>query len=372
MPVVARLLISLIALLIALGGIAVVMTWGLTRLDTGGSTYTTWDVPLDGASSLTTNVRVDAGRVDLGPTLPAGDPLATGVAMRADVITPNTAPSMVNWYPSQGDNAFLDIATTSTSLPATVLRWIREPGATEWDIALTPDVPLDLQVDVLRGAARIDLTGMTLTDLQVQVGVGSVEIVTDGASGSGSVRIGVGDARILVPEGTPLRIDTGGSTSILGSDGFNWDGGSLVNAAWQELSNPADGLSLVVEAGAGSVNLVTLYRADSPTVGDSILSPVPNLGPGPADPTSSRSPLTSPRPIGDGTHRRVARLPSEPPRRRLRSDRATSPPHQWREAPRDIFDCQFPGQPGLMSPDHLAQRPRDRHARSVRARLPRL
>ncbi|HEV2529348.1 MAG TPA: hypothetical protein VGT61_12960 [Thermomicrobiales bacterium] len=315
MPIAVRLLASLIALLIVLGGIAVAMTWGLTRVGTSGSAHQSWEQSLDGATRLSAQVRVDTGRVELGPTLPAGPPLPPGTAMMAESLTPQTAPAMVDGYAMSDEALHIDFGATATNFPETVLRWAREPDATEWDIALTPDVPVNLLVEVGRGSARVDLSGMTLTDLLIQVGVGSVDVMLDQSSGSGQIRVGVGNATLRVPDDVPVRVDIGGSSSFDLGDGFAWDGASIVNAAWQARDDPSTGLSLIVEAGAGRVNLVTLHHtgtsgttepAGRSTPGDTSVpaSPAP---PGAQSSGPPRLALTATRPIGDGTARTAVR-----------------------------------------------------------------
>ena len=314
MPIAARLLISLLALLILLGGIAVSVTWALGRVGTSGttSTHRQWEQSLDDATLLSAQVFVDTGRVELGPTLPAGPSLPSGTAMMAESVTPETAPATVNWYPLDDDAFQVDFGAAAANFPATVLRWLREPDATEWDIALTPAVPVSLAIDMSRGSARVDLTGMTLIDLLVQVGVGSVDIVVDQSTGMGQIRVGVGDATLRVPDDVPVRIDTGESSSVVLGDGFFQDGASIVNAAWRERDDSSTGVSLIVESGAGTVNLVTLHHVTSSISPDPLppIRPIADASargpfalPGPTGAAPPVPALTASRPIGDGTAR---------------------------------------------------------------------
>jgi hypothetical protein len=107
-----------------------------------------------------------------------------------------------------------------------------------WEIGLSPEVPLDLMVDIGSGSATLDLFDLLLTELRVDGGSGSTElaipasddhypVVVDGGSGSFDIEIedgaqlqaafdiGSGSFDVIVGSGVEMTLSLdGGSGSI--------------------------------------------------------------------------------------------------------------------------------------------------------------
>jgi hypothetical protein len=85
-------------------------------------------------------------------------------------------------------------------------------GLRDWDLDLSPEIPLNLRVQVSVGQAELDLTDLLLADLDVRVIVGQA-VVTLPSEGDFDARIeGVfGETVVVIPHGLPVRIlfDTG-------------------------------------------------------------------------------------------------------------------------------------------------------------------
>jgi hypothetical protein len=96
-----------------------------------------------------------------------------------------------------------------------------------WNLRLSPDIPLDLSVDVGVGEAELDLTGLVLRRLEVSQGMGRT-VVTLPDEGRFTVEIdsGIGETVVLIPEGIEARIEF--STGISGRRapaGYDCDNG---------------------------------------------------------------------------------------------------------------------------------------------------
>ncbi|MCI0520010.1 MAG: cell wall-active antibiotics response protein [Chloroflexi bacterium] len=85
----------------------------------------------------------------------------------------------------------------------------------EWTVGLTPAIPLAVDVDMGAGSINLDFTGLQLDHLEVNLGVGEIN-VTLPASGdfAGKIEGGVGVIRVYVPEGSALRITHDSGLSI--------------------------------------------------------------------------------------------------------------------------------------------------------------
>ncbi len=84
-----------------------------------------------------------------------------------------------------------------------------EESDTDWNIELSPYVPLDLKVNAGVGNSNLDLADLQLSGLDVDAGVGNVDVTLPGAEESYHVEIngGVGDITITLPEGVAVQVD---------------------------------------------------------------------------------------------------------------------------------------------------------------------
>jgi hypothetical protein len=106
---------------------------------------------------------------------------------------------------SEGDTTTYIIESGATILGPFPDKWY-------WDLGLSPEVPIDLNVDFGVGEAEADLTGLDISDLDVHmaIGRGVVTLPRDG-NFSGSVDGSIGELVIVIPEGMAARLafDTG-------------------------------------------------------------------------------------------------------------------------------------------------------------------
>ena len=121
-----------------------------------------------------------------------------------------------------------------------------------WDLGLAGTLPLGLTVETGAGEATIDLTGLTLTQFDLNTGVGATR-VTFPAEGQieASISGGVGELRITIPEGMPARltVSTGvGDFSV--SSTFTRRDDTYETA---DFSTAGDYLELDLSLGIGSV-----------------------------------------------------------------------------------------------------------------------
>lgn len=91
--------------------------------------------------------------------------------------------------------------------------WGAFPGAWDqsrvWELGLSPGASLALSSDMAVGDASLDLTGLTIEDLNVEMGLGRIKVVLP-ATGQFSAKLsqGLGVLEIVVPAGMAVRIET--------------------------------------------------------------------------------------------------------------------------------------------------------------------
>jgi hypothetical protein len=78
-----------------------------------------------------------------------------------------------------------------------------------WDLSLSREIPIQLDVSMGAGRANLDLVGMTLTALSADMGVGQLTVELPGTGDfDGTIEGAVGQTVIVVPEGVGIRIRT--------------------------------------------------------------------------------------------------------------------------------------------------------------------
>ncbi|MCP4539305.1 MAG: hypothetical protein GY832_19385 [Chloroflexi bacterium] len=76
-----------------------------------------------------------------------------------------------------------------------------------WDLGLSSDVPLELDISLGAGQADLDLTGLTLNNLDVDMGVGEITIILpDEGRFQANIDSAIGQTTIVIPEGMSARI----------------------------------------------------------------------------------------------------------------------------------------------------------------------
>ncbi|MGC9334699.1 MAG: LiaI-LiaF-like domain-containing protein [Anaerolineae bacterium] len=111
-----------------------------------------------------------------------------------------------------------------------------------WDLGLSPGATLTLEANLGAGEAVLDLTDLTLDQLQAEVGLGRLEITLP-ATGQfeGSVEGAIGQTVIIIPQGMAVRIKA--DTGLAGRDlpaGYQEDGDIITSPGYSTAENQAD------------------------------------------------------------------------------------------------------------------------------------
>jgi hypothetical protein len=111
-----------------------------------------------------------------------------------------------------------------------------------WDLGLSPGATLALEANLGAGEAVLDLTDLTLGQLQAEVGLGRLEITLP-ATGQfeGTVEGAIGQTVIIVPQGMAVRIKA--DTGLAGRDlpaVYQEDGDIITSPGYATAVNRAD------------------------------------------------------------------------------------------------------------------------------------
>lgn len=162
--------------------------------------------------------------------------------------------------------------------------WLADEEPLSWDVSLSPDVPMDLNINGGVGSSRLDLSDIQLQSLNINSGVGQMSVnlpaMADSYnatinSGTGQIDIsiadnaaldlivngGVGQVSIDVPEGIGVRLEAQsgiGNVSVPGDfRRLSGDGGMGENGVWESENFDSAERQITIDysGGIGGLNI---------------------------------------------------------------------------------------------------------------------
>lgn len=142
---------------------------------------------------------------------------------------------------------------------------VRQPSRTgvhggnlknEWDLKLSDDARMELEVALGAGEGHLDLGSLSLRALDVEIGAGELRLDLRGnPKRSYDVRIrgGVGDANVYLPVKAGVIANAQGGIGSISARGMEKRGGSYVNSAYDKSDVT---IHLDIKGGIGSINLI--------------------------------------------------------------------------------------------------------------------
>jgi hypothetical protein len=142
---------------------------------------------------------------------------------------------------------------------------IRQPGQGhaqigrtryQWDLALNNDVPIDLSLHFGAGEARLDLSSLSLRSVEVDMGVGKLDMDLRGdPKHSYDVRVsgGIGEATVHLPARVGVYAEGSGGIGEIKTQGLRREGGHWVNDAYEDSKVR---IHVDVHGGIGEIRLI--------------------------------------------------------------------------------------------------------------------
>jgi len=125
----------------------------------------------------------------------------------------------------------------------------------EWDLKLSDDVPMDLDVSLGAGRNEMDLRGMQLRQLDVRLGAGELDLNLTGPwkkSFETRIRGGVGKATVRLPKDVGVQARARGGIGEIKAHGLHREGHTYTNDVFDR--SPVT-LRLDIEGGIGEIRL---------------------------------------------------------------------------------------------------------------------
>jgi len=234
-----RITVRLVAILA--GVLVAASIGGCAWTQTGPLRTESETIELQGAERVDVHLRMGAGELDLGG----------GADALAEAEFTYNVPA---WQPT------IDYVVAGEEGEL----WIEQPEAKNlglesyryaWDVRFTEDVPLSLDVGLGAGESEIDLSTLTVSELDLKVGVGGVALDLTGERRRDvevTIRGGVGEATVLLPDDVGVEATVGGGLGELSVSGLTQEGDVYVNDAYGASEAT---IRLDVEGGIGGVTL---------------------------------------------------------------------------------------------------------------------
>ncbi len=106
----------------------------------------------------------------------------------------------------------INLSQTENTGSLDFLGWFDQPRNLHWDVTLTKNVPIALDVNCGVSDTTLDLSGLQITDLRVNGGVGNVNVTVPNVDNSYNVNLngGVGNLNVDVATGAAVQFDIKG------------------------------------------------------------------------------------------------------------------------------------------------------------------
>lgn len=221
---------SLLAAVLVLGLLAAALWLTTSQQAPGGAGLVaeTIQQPLQGATSAEVQISPAVGRLRL-QALPEAASLVQGTIYRG--------------RNEEVEQTFEGGTRASFRLRAGEMSWV--PFGTWafdrrlWDVGLSPGAALDLQVDMGAGEAILDLTGLQLERVRVNMGLGRTEVWLPATGRFEATLDGaIGETVIVIPDGLAVRLQ--GSTGLAARrlpEGYRQNGDVYTSPGFESAEN---------------------------------------------------------------------------------------------------------------------------------------
>jgi N-terminal domain of toast_rack, DUF2154 len=210
-------------------------------IGTGPTVHDKHAIELDKSELTRLNLRIGAGelRVSGGASKKVEADLAYNSDRLKPVVEQRTSGSRSEIDISQPESRGFNFGNT----------------VSEWDVRLHNEAPLDLAAKLGAGEAHLDLAGVNLRGLNVDIGVGEVSVDLRGTPKSSyavNINGGVGEARIMLPKSVGISANAKGGIGEIHVDGLEKKGDRWINPGHE---NDAVQITVDAKGGVGEIRI---------------------------------------------------------------------------------------------------------------------
>ena len=205
--------------------------------------HDTQSVSLQGAQSVTTNIDIPAGSLDI-----AG---GASQLLNADFNYHESDGQPQVEYSVSGGHGDLSITQQNK------MHLHMATSRNDWQLRFADNVPMDMNVQIGAGSSNLRLQGLGVKNLAVQAGVGQMNLDLTGPRKSDlhvDIHGGVGSAVLRLPKDVGVRVHASGGIGSVSPHGLTREGDDYVNDV---LGKTPATIDVTIEGGIGSVSLRT-------------------------------------------------------------------------------------------------------------------
>jgi len=228
-----------LVMLVLLGFLFFALQRGHGRVNTRQESQT---IGLQGAKSVVANIDLPSGSLDLSGG--ASQLLDANFRYRERDGRPEAS------YSVSGDHGTLDISQNNDSHTHLA------GSGNDWRLLLGNAIPLDLNISIGAGKAKLNFQGLDVSHADVKIGAGELNLDLTGPRKSDlhvDIHGGVGTAVIRLPRDVGSHIQTSGGLGSVNASGFHEADDAYTNDAFGK--SPAT-IYVTVSGGVGQVTLV--------------------------------------------------------------------------------------------------------------------
>lgn len=162
-----------------------------------------------------------------------------------------------DWRPQVNYNVSGNQGELTISQPESEIEGIPDDSVrNEWQLRLNSTIPMSLVANLGVGQSNLDLSGLTLTELEVSTGVGETTIDLTGDWQQGfavNIEGGVGATTVRLPRDVAVQVTTSTGIGNVNVNDMNRDGDTYTNDAYDAGAGVV--LDVTVEGGVGEITL---------------------------------------------------------------------------------------------------------------------
>lgn len=201
---------------------------------------------LDNATSAVFNFSLAAGEVDLT----AGD--QKDMLVTGEIYLPEDAGIKPVYAQSSDGKSQYRVELPGSTMPGTT------NTMSPWRIAINPEIPSELTVQMGAGEMNLDLTGTGVEEITTELAVGRIDVILpESQSISGKAAVAVGEMVIHVPQCAAITFKTGTALTDLSLPaGYTRDGDIVRNQVPQGCGKYL--INLDLDLAIGSISIVKI------------------------------------------------------------------------------------------------------------------
>lgn len=169
-----------------------------------------FEAPLENASSARVRLDLSVGKTTIRPLTESAN------VIEADL----TYVGEINFSASGDTEKVINLSQASGASEwfRGFFGWIGSGQKLAWDVALTTQIPLDLEIYNGVGQCRFDLDTLQVKSLRIAGGAGEITATLPGGNYTASIDSGVGQTNLSVPPGALVDMRVGAGTGEINLD----------------------------------------------------------------------------------------------------------------------------------------------------------